>query len=57
MGLRKYNAPMEGKKTFAESFDVQKLDSNRFFIDNASRLRMYACNTSEGENMNKIIIL
>ena len=49
--------PWKAKKPFAESFDVQELDSNRFGVDNASRLRMYACNASEGENMNKIIVL
>ena len=45
------------KKTFAESFDFQELDSISFCVDNASRLRMYAYNISEGESMNKIIVL
>ena len=49
--------PWKTKKALAESFDFQELDSNHFCVDNASLLRMYACNTSEGENMNRIIVL
>ena len=47
----------KAKKTFAVSFGVQELEQNHFCIDNASRLRMYSCNTSEGENMYTIIVL